>query len=189
MRTFMLSTVAAAALLLSAADVSALEGRGLLGGGSEFSGKTIWTDKADLTEIARFPLRSKNPSFIIYLESLHPDPACTEDRVWNGECSDTLCEIYVDVRDDLQPVRNIPIQPDPSTVVIAGNSLSGRVANGAHMTDHLDFGLFVEAFNGEALWFHGPIILIYADGNQQCMAGVRVEYTHEVKNLFNKWRP
>ena len=37
--------------------------------------------------------------------------------------------------------------------------------------------------------FHAPTILDYAPGNQQCMAGVRVEYTVNFKNLFSKWRP
>jgi hypothetical protein len=174
-----------------ATEANAAEGN--LPGGGQYSAKTIWTDVADLTEIARFPLSSSNPSFIVYVESLHPGlSACTREQDQLGQCDrPNLCEIYLDVRDDLQPVQSLPIQPDPSTVLIAAVDEDTREGNGPHMLNHWDFGVLVVAggANAEALWFHGPVILDYADGNQQCMAGVRVEYTPNVKNLFNQWRP
>jgi hypothetical protein len=172
-------------------STSADASEGNLPGGGEFSGKTIWTDQADLTEIARFPLGSPNPSFTVYVESLHPElSACSREQDQNNECQrPNLCEIFVDVRDDLQPVRTIPIQPDPSTVLLAWVDEDMREGNGPHMLTHLDFGVLVVAGNAETLWFHGPIILDYADGNQQCFAGVRVEYKTNVRNLFNQWQP
>jgi hypothetical protein len=182
---------ALAALAISTASASAVEGK--LPNGGAFSAKTIWTDQADLTEIARFPLRSTNPSFIVYVESLHPELSpCTREQTWSGECiRPNLCEIFVDVRDDLQPVRTEPIQPDPSRVLIAWTNEEIREGNGLHTLPHWDFGVLLVAggASAETLWFHGPIILDYADGNQQCMAGVRVEYAVNAKNLFNKWRP
>jgi hypothetical protein len=183
--------VGALAMLAAWYSTSVDASEGNLPGGGEFSGKTIWTDQADLTEIARFPLGSTNPAFIIYVESLHPDPNCTEDQEWQGLCSRTLCEIWVDVRDDLQPVRTEPVQPDPSRVLIAWTSMTIREGNGLHTIAHWDNSILVVAGGptGEALWFDGPIILDYADGNQQCMAGIRVEYKTNVKNLFNQWRP
>ena len=57
----------ALAMLVVWYSTSARALEGSLSGGFQYSGKTIWTDQADLTEIARFPLSSPNPSFIIYL--------------------------------------------------------------------------------------------------------------------------
>jgi hypothetical protein len=76
-------------------------------------------------------------------------------------------------------------------VLIAWTSMTIREGNGLHTIAHWDNSILVIAGgpDGQALLFEEPIILDYADGNQQCMAGIRAEYKTNVKNLFNQWRP
>jgi hypothetical protein len=101
-------------------------------------GKTIWTSVYDLTEIARFPLESSSPSFIVYLESLHPeDSDCTREMDLKGDCQrPDLCHIWVWVMEDLRPVRTEPVQDDTSRVLIAWVDEDTRDGNGAHMDSH-----------------------------------------------------
>ena len=77
-------------------STSADASEGNLPGGGAYSGKTIWTDQADLTEIARFPLGSTNPSFIIYrrVAPSQTSQLLTRSRTTAGECERrNLCEI------------------------------------------------------------------------------------------------
>lgn len=179
--------ISTAVIILPASEGAAGEGRV---GSSEYSGKTIWTNRSDLTEIARFPRGSKDPSFIVYLEYLDPFSSdCSREDEQAGDCErPDLCHIWVKVHPDLQPVRSEPIQDDPSRVLIAWYDEDSREGNGTHMHPHWDFGVLVEGRNGEVLWFHAPIIIRYGAGAQQCMAGVKIEYTNNTKNLFNHWR-
>jgi hypothetical protein len=183
--------LAAAAATCMTLATSSLDARTVREQGSEFIGKTIWTHLNDLTEIGRFPIGSSNPSFIIYIESLHPeDSSCSREEEDSFECErPDLCHIWVAVRDDLQPVRSEPVQQDPSRVLVAWIDEQWREGNGTHMHSHQDFDLWIEGHDGETLLFHAPIYMRYAPNNHECMAGVRMQYYPNAKNFFNNWPP
>jgi hypothetical protein len=176
-------------LLLSALASSGAAAVERTVGGFQQVGKTMWTDLDNLTEVARFPLQSTDPAFIVYLESLHPELSpCSREMEAAGECQrPNLCEIWVWVREDMRPVRSEPIQPDPSKVLVAWMDEDTLEGNGEHMYNHWDFDVLVIGWTDAAMLFKAPLLLLYAPGNQQCMAGVRVEYTNSLKALFNRW--
>jgi hypothetical protein len=154
-------------------------------------GQTMWTDLEDKAEIARFPLGSTDPSFIIYVEYFPPgtDPCSAEDAA-RGECTlQSLCEINVEVREDLQPIRNVPLQPDNSTVNVLWIDRAwldgGGHANPDYMYYVQNFGRLIIAGNGEALQFVSDQVLLHSD--DQCMAGIKAEYHESFKAFYNRW--
>ena len=154
-------------------------------------GKTKWTNLEDKAEIARLPLGSTDPSFVIYVEYFPPetDP-CSDADYARGRCSrQSLCEINVEVREDLQPIRNIPLQPDNSSVNVLWIDQEwldgGGHPNPSYMYYVQNFGIMIVARNGEALQFVGGQVLLHSNG--QCMAAVRAEYHKSFKAFYNRW--
>jgi hypothetical protein len=152
-------------------------------------GTTAWTVDDDLVELARFPLKSDDPAYIVYLESLHPEFSdCSLEGEAAAECErPDLCHIWVAVREDLRPVRSEPIQPDPSRVLVAWQDEQTRNGNGEHMDAIWNFGLLIIGNDDQSLVFHPPITIRYAETNQQCMAAVRIEYAENFRSFFSRW--